>query len=97
LLSVFHPQLKEAIGTASTTLPLPFDPVVEEVQWNRACSLPSRESAPAVATPQSGEEEEEMERVLKESSGRRRGLNLMSAKRAAAGVRLETRARNTVA
>lgn len=38
-----------------------------------------------------------MERVLKESSGRRRGLNLMSAKRAAAGVRLETRARNTVA
>jgi hypothetical protein len=32
LLSVFHPQLKEAIGTASTTLPPPFDPVVEEVQ-----------------------------------------------------------------
>ena len=32
MLSVFHPQLKEAIGTASTTLPLPFDPVVEEVQ-----------------------------------------------------------------
>jgi hypothetical protein len=64
---------------------------------NRACSLPSRESAPAVATPQSGEEEEEMERDVKESSGRRRGLNLMSAKRAAAGVRLETRARNTVA